>query len=188
MKRVILIVVLLINALMVIACDSASPASPGNDNDAITNSENGNRESSSEFEFPMHFKTDEIIEFEMIEGQEGWIAGARQGFQDAIWTFESDGTFSYTRGNGDTNLYPLTGRFDLSGNILTFSGNGESRVGNTGLTLAEVQGRVDLAAVPPQLSMKAITSASASANINETEFGYSTQSEYDINVTLKFNR
>lgn len=186
MKRIILIIVLLINALMVIACDSGSP--PSNDNDATTSSENGNRESSAEFEFPMHFKTDEIIEFKMIQGQEGWIAGARQGFQDATWSFESDGTFSYTRGNGDTNLYPLTGRFDLSGNILTFSGNGESRVGNTGFTLAEVLGNVDLGAVPPQLSMKAITSASASANINETGFEYSTQSEYDINVTLKFNR
>lgn len=138
----------------------------------------------SQRNYPLVFRADTILQFNVVRGQPQWAGEAIERVQGALWRFNSDSTFTYSPANSRTDLYPLSGSFTESENILNFSAYRTSQTGYTGSATTQVQGSIDLSSSSPILTMDWITTSGISARVNDINFAAANSSAYSIRATL----
>ncbi len=137
-----------------------------------------------EIDYPLLFSTDEILEFEQLQGQPQWIPELKERINGATWKFYDNGTFVYSPSNSRDDLYPLQGDFTVSGKTLNFSAYKTSSFGNTGSATAQIMGSVNLGLSPPKIMMDTISTMGNSAKINNIKFASDSASAYRVKATL----
>lgn len=139
--------------------------------------------SRSQIEYPLVLRTQDIIQFEQLQGQPEWIEAEKARVQGAVWTFNSDGSFVYAPANSRTDLFPLNGRYTTSGNTLSFTASRTVTFANSGKATAEIKGRVDLSS--SELEMDSSSAAMSAAVVSNRPYGFTSPSVYKIRATLR---
>lgn len=143
--------------------------------------------SRARLDFPLVFKTEEVLQVEVLQGQAQWAEQVSARVQGAVWKFNSDGTFTYSPANSRTDLYPMTGSYRISGNTLSFSASRTSQRGYSGSASAQIEGSIDLRSASPVLEMKTVSSSGMSAVVANTPYASATSSAYRIRATLAYD-
>ncbi|MBH0776588.1 hypothetical protein [Nocardia bovistercoris] len=131
----------------------------------------------SHAEAPKSCHVTKVVEFEQKEGKPQWESGNRNRFANGRWSFDSDGTFSYTTTDVRDDIYPLHGKYTVSGDTLRFSAHGSSVIGASS-SFVELEGKIDLGAKPAKAQSYVASGAGYGAVVNNQKFGATASALY----------
>ena len=135
-------------------------------------------------ELPATFTAAEVLSFEQRVGQPQWVERARNRAANGVWEFDGNGGASFNTIEVRTDVYPLTGTYEVNGSRISFSVNGQSQTGYTGIATGEMIGSVDTSSDPPTLEFTWANGMGTGAVINETKFGSTATNGYVGTVAL----
>jgi hypothetical protein len=125
-------------------------------------------------DLPATLETTSVVFLQQEAGQPQWVASDRQRLLDARWRFDS-GSFTFATSNVRTDVYPLTGDYQISGTTVRFSATGQA-VNAVGSASARLDGTLDL--VTGELRFQWTTSSGMGAVVNGQQFAGATTSAY----------
>jgi hypothetical protein len=134
---------------------------------------------------PIYFVPGEILSYEQVHGQSGWIQNSARRFMSAIWQFNDDGSFAFAPSyDVRDDLYPLHGRYQVRGSMVYFSAARSSQLGYSGSASASIEGSIDFGGRTPVVTMYWINSSGMAASVYGTGYASANSSAYQIQATL----
>lgn len=130
------------------------------------------------------YRVAQVNSFVQLKGLASWVPAARDRFATSTWTFRSDGTFTYAPTNSRADLFPLSGRYVVSGSVVSFSASKTVQVGSTGSAGAAVKGTLTSTAAGFVVSFVQTSGSGNVAVVNNTTFSGSTSAAYQASGRL----
>ncbi|MFI6477531.1 hypothetical protein ACIBH1_06350 [Nonomuraea sp. NPDC050663] len=131
----------------------------------------------------VRLRTQQIVRFDQLAGQQAWRGSAMNRVAAAAWYFYDNGTFAFNTTNVRTDLYPLRGRYQVSGDKVTFSANNWVRIGGSS-AFTEMIGSIDFGSRPPVMRLNWASGAGYGAVVNDRRFGSTASSHYQVILTV----
>jgi hypothetical protein len=125
----------------------------------------------------------QVLDFRQLKGRQSWQTRAFNRVRNAVWVFHDNGTFAFNTTDVRTDLYPLRGRYRVSGNRVTFNANGAVRIGGSS-AFTELIGRIDFGRQSAVMTLDWANGAGYGAVINNQRFGSTASSHYRVQLTV----
>ena len=133
--------------------------------------------------YPLTFSTSRILELKQLQGSPEWIERKRERTQNAVWKFDSDGTFTFScTPAGLPLVIPVQGTFEANGNYLEFAASKTASV-STGSQTVKIDGRINLDT--QEVEMNWLESAGVGGVVANTQYTNAATDNYRIRAKLK---
>ncbi len=133
--------------------------------------------------FPASYKVKRLDSFAQYAGKPGWAADERAQVTDSVWSFDQDGTFTFSTSGVRTDLFPLHGLYQSEGSQLTLAAHASS-AGATGSAHAELAGTMDTSVDPPTIRFRLITAAGNGAVVDGHAFNGASAASFGGTIAL----
>lgn len=130
---------------------------------------------------PGEVRATQLTQFQMVQGQASWEAGAQNRAANVVLDLYQNGSFSFT--TVDTVGVPVTGTYSVSGAEVDFEGQTVTS-GPAGSSTLEIQGSVDLTDRTMSLSW---VGSSMGAVVNGQSFSSANSEAWKAQIAVSFS-
>ncbi|WP_113700147.1 hypothetical protein [Nonomuraea lactucae] len=124
-----------------------------------------------------------VTRFVQVKGLPSARARAFNRVRNGVWVFNDNGTFAFNTTDVRTDIYPLRGRYRVSGRQVSFAANGAARIGGSS-AFGEMIGRVDFSRRPVVMTFDWANGAGYGSVVNNQRFGAGASSHYSVQLTV----